>query len=478
MVRYWISLLLGFGAIGFSESRAIAQSNIVEDPTVGTQVTRNFQGFAIEAIQGGTERGQNLFHSFQEFNISPNRVALFLVPNGTIQNVFARVTGRNLSQIDGTLGTRLDNTFAASNANLFLMNPNGIIFGAGGRLDVGGSFVATTANAIGFGNNAEFSTTSSGNAENPLLRIDPSVFIFNQVTGRIENRSTASAGTSNRFPTGLLFGPALNVRGLRVPDGQSLILLGGEVLVDNSGLNAFGGRVEIGGVAGSGRVNIDASGSGLQLSFPGETPRANVSVSNTSRIETIAGGGGDIAVYANRFELTGNSDTTTGIGFGLGAVGKRAGDVKIDATENVLISGSSINNNIIIGTGSSGSIDIRGRAVEMNNSLISNSSLGVGDSGRVNIQARDSILLRGSFISTFTGGTAGLPPETLDILRALGFPIFTGTGNGGDISLEANSIFLPIVQDFSLVLYWLRADQEMFKSLPVIVFLLKMDLLL
>lgn len=442
-----ISLSLG-GAIGLAES-AIAQLRPIEDTDPGRSTGTTVEAFnaQIDLIRNGTRpaNGPNLFHSFREFNIDQNRAAYFIVPDANVLNILARVTGVNPSQILGVLGTRqqlADGNFIPTSANLFLMNPNGIIFGAGAQLDVGGSFVATTANAIGFGNNAEFSTTSSVDAQNPLLRIDPSVFIFNQVTGRIENRSTAPAGVSNR---GTFLGiPPLNVRGLRVPDGRSLIILGGDVVVDNSGLNAFGGRIEIGGVAGTGRVNVGTSGTSLQLGFPVETPRSNVSIINDSSIETISGGGGDIAIYANRFELTGDSNISSGIGFGLGAVGRRAGDIDIDATGNIFISGSSIENIIILGTGSSGTINMRGRTVEVSNSLIISTSFGVGDSGKVNIQARDNISLNRSFISTLvgsvSGATAGLSPENLATLIALGFPIFTGTGNGGDINLEANSI--------------------------------------
>jgi filamentous hemagglutinin family protein len=129
--------------IFFWGNDTFAQSNIVPDKTLGSensQVIRNFGGRQVELIEGGARREANLFHSFREFNIDEGRGAYFTNPNG-VQNILSRVTGTNPSNILGTLGV-------LGNANLFLINPNGIIFGQNASLDVKGSFVATTANAI------------------------------------------------------------------------------------------------------------------------------------------------------------------------------------------------------------------------------------------------------------------------------------------------------------------------------------------
>jgi filamentous hemagglutinin family protein len=144
-------------------SPALAQSNIVPDNTLGSEASRiipNFLGTPNEVIEGGAQRGQNLFHSFREFNIGENRGAYFFVFDPSIQNILARVTGSNRSDILGTLGNRqvIDGNLFRSNANLFLMNPNGIVFGENARLDVGASFYGTTANGIQFGDRGNFST--------------------------------------------------------------------------------------------------------------------------------------------------------------------------------------------------------------------------------------------------------------------------------------------------------------------------------
>lgn len=254
------------GEIPFGNNFANAQ--IVPDRSLGNEasvVTPNVEikGRTAERIDGGAIRDSNLFHSFEQFNIGNGERVYFANPAG-ITNIFSRVTGSNLSEILGTLGVN-------GNANLFLINPNGIIFGENASLDVGGSFAASTADAIQFGDRGFFSATEP--EQPPLLTIKPSAFFFNQINpGRIENRSTAPAGVD-------LFENSLS--GLRVPNGQSLLLLGGNIVIDGGGLHAPDGRVELAGVAGNGTVGLNVDGNNLNLSFPEELARADISLTKS-----------------------------------------------------------------------------------------------------------------------------------------------------------------------------------------------------
>lgn len=90
-----------------------------------------------DLIEGGARRDSNLFHSFSEFNINNGQRVFFANPAG-VDRILSRVTGNTQSNILGTLGV-------LGNADLFLLNPNGIVFGPNARLDVWGSFLATTA---------------------------------------------------------------------------------------------------------------------------------------------------------------------------------------------------------------------------------------------------------------------------------------------------------------------------------------------
>ncbi|WP_229424017.1 filamentous hemagglutinin N-terminal domain-containing protein [Moorena producens] len=147
--------LIGWVVMAFSGNYALAQ--ITPDQTLGNEssvVTPNLTitGEPGDLIEGGATRGSNLFHSFQDFNVGQLQRVYFANPAG-IDHILSRVTGSNISNILGTLGVD-------GGANLFLLNPNGIVFGQNARLDIAGSFFATTANSLVFNNGTEFSATN------------------------------------------------------------------------------------------------------------------------------------------------------------------------------------------------------------------------------------------------------------------------------------------------------------------------------
>ncbi|MBD2537010.1 filamentous hemagglutinin N-terminal domain-containing protein, partial [Nostoc flagelliforme FACHB-838] len=157
--------LVGILSIGVSD-RVNAQ--IVPDNTLGAEgsvVTPNvnIRGIQSDRIDGGATRGANLFHSFQEFNVGEGRGAYFANPTG-IENILTRVTGSNPSNILGRLGV-------LGEANLFLINPNGIVFGPNASLDIQGSFLATTADRIKLGDSGYFSATQPQTSS--LLSVSP-----------------------------------------------------------------------------------------------------------------------------------------------------------------------------------------------------------------------------------------------------------------------------------------------------------------
>ncbi|WP_250565587.1 filamentous hemagglutinin N-terminal domain-containing protein, partial [Adonisia turfae] len=184
---YWSCLLAAVAAL-WSEP---IQAQLIPDQTLGAEgsvVSTDVlvKGSLADLIEGGAARGPNLFHSFDAFTVANDQRVYFANP-AEIESILSRVTGNNRSDIFGTLG--VDGT-----ADLFLINPNGIVFGPDVSLDVTGSFYATTATAVDVGDGV-FSAVTPGQSQ--LLAVSPSVLFWNHLTdnsGDITNRGQVTAG--------------------------------------------------------------------------------------------------------------------------------------------------------------------------------------------------------------------------------------------------------------------------------------------
>ncbi|MEL6223913.1 MAG: filamentous hemagglutinin N-terminal domain-containing protein, partial [Cyanobacteria bacterium J06627_8] len=185
-------------------------------------------------IDGGIRSSdrQNLFHSFEEFGLSTHQIATFLA-DPEIRNILGRVVGGHPSMIDGLIEV------SGSDANLYLLNPAGIVFGPNSQLNVSGDFTATTATGIGFGD-GWFDV--GGDGDYSALVGDPTSFVFAvDEPGAIVNAGTLSVST-----------------------GSALTLLGGTVI--NTGtLTAPGGTITIAAIPGDRLVRIHQAGMLLSL---------------------------------------------------------------------------------------------------------------------------------------------------------------------------------------------------------------------
>jgi filamentous hemagglutinin family protein len=383
----------------------VAKAQITPDNSLGAQpsvVTPNVQinGTPSDRIDGGAIRGDNLFHSFQEFNVNAGRGAYFFNPQG-IANILTRVTGGNVSNIQGVLGV-------LGNANLFFINPNGIVFGPNARLDVGGSFLGSTANSLIFKNGFEFSATNP--QAPPLLTINVPIGLgFRNNPGNITTQST----TTDEYAR------------LQVPEGNSLTLVGGNVILNRPDLLAPGGRVELGGLSAPGTVGINGDGS---LSFPVGVQRADVSlINNAGVVVSSSGGGGSIVVNARNLDISGGSGLYAGIRQGSGSAGSQAGDITLDATGDIKVVGKSYVFNDVLeqAVGNGGSINITTDSLSLTDGAqLSASTFGQGNTGNVSVRASGAVELAGSNTIIFSTVEAG------------------GVGNGGDINIKAATLLL------------------------------------
>ena len=402
--------LFAGGLITFSMDCTLAQ--ITPDGTLGTEnsvvMPATINTLPAEEIRGGAIRGTNLFHSFQQFNIGEGQQVYFANPTG-IENILSRVTGNDPSDILGTLGVQ-------GNANLFLLNPNGIIFGRNARLNVNGSFIASTANAIGLANGDIFSVNPLQPLPEQLLNVNPNTLFLNQIGAQ---------------PAQPIINRSRNQTGLEVPIGQSLLLVGGEVRLESGRMQAHGGRIELGGLAAEGSVGLSQSDGQWSLSFPEGVARADVFLTNLTdnrrngaRVNVASENGGSIAIHARNLEVSGGSTITAGIGRNLGAVGSQAGDITINAIEDISISGrdSRITNSVARNaTGNGGAIAIRARSLSLTDRAgVSANTDGNGQAGSVIVQVDGLVTLVRSQISSQATGN--------------------GKGNSGDIDIRAESL--------------------------------------
>lgn len=393
--------LSSFASIVLFSAHVFAQSqSVIIDQTTPT-IVKPFTALSCKVrceITGGAIRGRNLFHSFKEFNIGIGEKVLFLDPG--VKNIFSRVTGSNSSNILGVLGVQ------GGDANLFFMNPNGILFGSNASLDLNGSFIASTANAIQFGRQGYFKSSTSAI---PDVTVDPSALFFQGPNGKILNLATNDLN-SGPVPGG----------GLSVLEGRSLHLVGGDVIVDSGEINAMGGRIELGGLKESGTVGIIPESNGFFLHFPENVLRADVSLLGAS-IGVTGSKEGDIVLSADKI-LIRESRIRAGLQSNNSSSQTRAGDINLNALKSVSISDSSVVNQILPGAlGIGGNVNITSKELFlMDSSRVSSNTFGQGNAGNINVDSGNISLYKGSELSSNT----------------------IGEGNAGDVNLNSTNVSL------------------------------------
>jgi filamentous hemagglutinin family protein len=415
---------------------AIAQS-IIPDNTLGAEssIVQPRNGF--EAITGGATRATGLFHSFSQFDVNTPTGAYFLV-RPEIQNIFARVTGNQGSTINGSIGTKIDNAeLAPSTASLFLLNPNGIIFGPNAKLDLGGSFLATTASGFQFAGDQKFSALNPQAA--PLLTVS--------------------------VPIGLQFGQ--NVGGIEVNGAKllpataakSLSLIGGNVKITDATLSTISGQLDVGAVGANDYVELVPLNLGLRADYSQVKAFQDITIdqsglfSGATKVEKFPVFPIDLQIRGGRVALSNNSNLRYAYE-GVETPNLRSGKIKLTATESVNLD----NTNIF--TSSDGTIPTPGVEINTGTLKLSNASTILlrqnGEmAGNIDIKASQGVLLQdgvkdisqilsGNYSQGDTfGGAVNITTPTLELYG--GSTIFTllaTKGKAGDINLNVDRLIV------------------------------------
>jgi len=451
------SSLALFGANTFFGDCALAQSDIIPDSTLGNDssiVLPNSKGAADEVLVGGAQGGVNLFHSFQEFNVSEGRRAYFYSPSADIQNILARVTGGNPSKIMGVLGT-----YGKSEPNLFLINPNGIIFGPNARLDVSGSFMASTASSVFFADGNQFSANAPQTP--PLLTVSVPVGLqLGDTAGDISVQQGAFLG---------------------VEPSKTLALVGGNLGLEGGYLNAEEGRIELGSLTGTSQVKLNPTDKGWALGYE-DAQNQDIKLSQQAVVNASGEGSGDIQLHGRRITLTAqsgifaNSQSQNGGGISIHALelsvqdgsvvstttsgAGQGGNLDVTASDSVKLSGTSADGSVASGlfaqtrgSGAAGNLTIdTGQLLVQNGAAVSTDTKDMGQGGNLDVTASDSVKLSGTsadgkifsglFAQTKNTGAAGnLRIATRKLLVEKGAAVSSNTSGqkqGGTLDVTAS----------------------------------------
>lgn len=482
-INYFKLILYGAVSAVVLTTPQIGRSQVIPDNTLPNNTIVLPDGNVVE-INGGTTNGNKLFHSFEQFSIPADTTAIFNNA-ATIENIFSRVTGGNISNIEGLIE-------ANGTANLFLLNPAGVIFGENAALNIGGSLFVSTADSLIFSDGSQFSAVDP--EAPPLLTVSIPVGLqYGENPGMISVRGnghnifsdpeTFSANRDNRPP------------GITVTPQKTLALLGGEINLEGGNVTAQSGNVEVWAVTDNSQLSIvDSNGTFTVEPYNTAINYTDINLSQAASIDVSGDRAGGVRVQGRNITLTegsvilsetlGNGEgellqvkasesitldgTTPDFGYGSGLVAEivpgttgQGSDLLVN-TKNLIVSGGAFISSGTFGAGHSGSITVNAETTELidgatfGNTLISPSGIfsqaifsETGSSGDININTKTLSLTGGAKVSTVTGlggdsGSIFVNAESISIRGTAidGFPsgfdttTFAGEGNAGNIEVN------------------------------------------
>jgi filamentous hemagglutinin family protein len=440
----------GFGLITGILTCAICNNSVdaqvIPDGTLKTTVSQSGNNLT---ITNGNRSGNNLFHSFSQFSI-PSKGSAFFNNASDIQNIFSRVTGGSVSNIDGLIK-------ANGSANLFLLNPSGIIFGQNASLNIGGSFIGTTAESVKFADGFEFSAVNSQST--PLLTVsvpiglqmgsNPGAIAFN-----------ASGYSLERLKNSVL--RATSDSNLQVKPGKTLTLLSSNISMMGSRVSSNSGRIELGSVR-EGAIDLQSTSGGWQLGYEGVSKFGDIKL-DQAIVDALTPGGGSIHLQAgNIFLHNGSKVIIQNQGL------KPSGGISINADESLEVSGlhpklreySDIRTESLVGL--TGDITISTQRLKLSGGEGINSLTLNTQGSNIIVNASESIKLEPDLLkpkntsnietATYGTGKAGniiLSTNILSILSGSRVSSITNSrGDSGDVSINGKSIEVTgVTSDF------------------------------
>jgi filamentous hemagglutinin family protein len=452
-VLFCLGLTTG-GALAVSgNADAVLAQTITPDGSLSTTVTKLDNRITIG--QGQT-LGDSLFHSFHSFSLSKGDQATFdLTGQSGIRQIFSRVTGGKISQIDGLIQVKNGTDDPVS---LFLLNPAGIVFGPGARLDLNGSFLASTASSIQFADGQRF-----GPGEQPLLRVTVPVGLgFGAEAGGILVQGESS-GDGPRLKEPSQFSETAFLGGLTVGAQQTIALVANGIDLQGGILQAPGGQIALGSVAPGSFVQLDQglpnyqalpNYSGVQLQ--------PIQLRQQALLNTSGGDGGQIQLTGSTIDLKQHSTVLSSNETGLttrGITFTASQDIQFDQSYAYIVN---------FGPGKGGEMTLTGRDLRFSNgSTVVNHAWGNGSPGQHLLRGRSIEWLRGSAIGTIAFNQQGSGKITMEaeehILtdgKASGFTIFAaGAVNQELLNIKAKTFTMRDNSGFS-VAGWEALDPD------------------
>ena len=427
---------LGLSLLAVHATQPAFAQQVRADPTLSTTVNATGDDFK---ISGGNQMGSNLFHSFEEFSVPTGGSAAFL-NSADVQNIISRVTG-DRSNIDGRIE-------ANGRANLFLLNPNGIVFGPDAKLQIGGSFIGSTAQSLSFTDSTVFSTTETSTPA--LLTVStPSGLQFGQLSRDIAVQGTGySIARQRDFSLAVTSGSNLQVN-----SGNTIALLGNGLSLESSRVSTNAGRAALGSVS-AGEVDLTPEAQGWHLDYSKVSDYSDLSFSQ-SIADAVGAGGGLVTVHGQNVSVENGSRVLVQNQSAL-----PSGGIIINAAESLTSTGLDSGDRSRISVeslqGNSGDLVISTKQLSfVGGSTIESDAL-FAQGGNVTVQATNSVLLSPSptdlrFTSQISSdanstGNAGNVTVNTGNLSVFGgsrlASVSFGDGDSGDVTIDAQSILL------------------------------------